>query len=339
MTNPVAADASTRAEKEQTLKPKRSSGLRIIAGTVAWAVFAILIASVVIFFALNTLPGDPAVILGGLDASPEQLQLIRQENGWDRPIIVQYFDWFTGVLTGDFGTSPFTGMSVTDQLVIKLQVTLPLAIASLALALVIALVLGIYAGARAEFAGGKVVSWVSQIGIAVPSFIVGMLLVMYVAAPLNLPATGFPRQGWDQPGQAIRSLILPTVTLAIPQAAALTRYVRSTIIEQRAQDYPRTARAQGLSRFQTLMTHVLRNSWLPLLGVLALDAAALLMGTVVVEQVFALPGVGRHLVSSVTNRDITTVQGFLMVLSSTVIVIMMISNLLARLLDPRVRVR
>ncbi|MDY5129212.1 ABC transporter permease [Actinotignum urinale] len=324
--------------QEQFLAPEKTRTLRIILSTIAWSLVALAAASVIIFFSLHILPGDPATLMGGFDATPEQVDLIRHQYGWDRPVIVQYVQWLGGALGGDLGVSPYSKNSVTSELVQKMQVTLPLAIFSLLLALAFALIVGVYAAVRSHTKMGHLISWLSQLGIAVPSFVVGMLLIMYVAAPFGLPFTGFPRAGWEAPQEAFRSLILPTITLAIPQGAMLTRFVRSAMLEQLNQDYVRTARAQGMGYMRTILTQALRNAWLPLLSVIALDAASLIMGTVVVEQVFALPGIGQHLVASVTKRDIVMVQGFLMVLSSLVILIMLLSNLASRLLDPRIRV-
>lgn len=337
----TTAPPRTRGEQEDRLATTRSNAVRVLATNVGWALIALALASVVVFFSLHYLPGDQAAIIGGTDASPAQLAEIRHAHGWDRPVVVQYLDWAGHAVRGDFGTSALSGQGVGAELGVKLQVTLPLAAASLTLAVAAALVLGVLAAARAHTWPGRLVSWITQLGLAIPSYIVGIGLVAVVAIPSAglLPATGFPRQRWGDPAGAVRSLILPVITLTLPQCAVLIRYVRSAVLEQIDQDYMRTARAQGMTRDRALITQALRNACLPLLSVIALDAAALLMGTVVVEQVFALPGVGYHLLTSVSNRDITMVQGFLMALSATVIVLMMLSNVAAQLLDPRVRVR
>ncbi|WP_206424879.1 ABC transporter permease [Neoactinobaculum massilliense] len=331
----------TPARREEKLARTHSRSWRIMASNVGWAIVAVFIASLVIFFALHILPGDPASILGGTDATPEQIQRIRVKNGWDRPIIIQYLAWLGGVLTGNFGSSPFSGHSVTAELAQKLQITLPLALMALVMAVILALLVGVFAAAHSRSVWGHVVSWLSQLGIAVPTFVLGLALVVLVAIPSGgaIPATGFPRTGWADPGAALLSLLLPAITLAIPMGAGLTRFVRSAVLEQISQDHMRTALAQGTSWHRAVWAQALRNAWLPIIAVAALDAAGLLMGTVVVEQVFALPGVGQSIVAAVSNRDIVTVQGFLMVLSTAIIVIMLLANLLARLLDPRVRIQ
>lgn len=330
----------TSAEAELKLRMTNRRTWRIIADTVSGTLISLLLASVLIFFSLHILPGDPAVILGGTDATPAQIQQIRVENGWDRPVVIQYLDWVQSILHGDFGTSPFTGKSVTSELLAKLQVTLPLTLTSLTIAIVAALIIGVFAAVQAQTVIGRFVSWTTVLGIAIPTFVLGVVLIAWIAIPSGgvIPATGFPRGGWREPGEAIVSLILPSATLAIPLTAQLTRFVRSAVLEQLSQPYMQTARAQGMSKKEALWTHALRNALLPLIAVVALDAAGLLMGTILVEQVFALSGVGQTIVSAVSNRDIVTVQGFLMVLSATIILLMMGSNLAVRLIDPRTRV-
>lgn len=328
----------TTAAREAALARRRSRSLILLASHVGWALIALVVASLIIFFSLHYLPGDQATIIGGVNATEEQKDLIRQANGWDQPVVVQYWTWASSILSGDFGTSALTGKSVSSELWVKLQVTLPLAFFALVLAIVVSFAVGIFAAARNHTWAGRCVSWLTQLGIAVPSFIVGLGVVALIALPTRwFPATGFPLDRWASPVTALHSLILPAVTLAIPLSAILIRYVRSAVLEQIGQDYVRTARAQGMSRRQAFVTQALRNASLPVLSVIALDTASLLLGTVIVEQVFALPGVGYHLLQSVSNRDIIMVQGFLMALTAGVILLMMITNIIASLLDPRVR--
>lgn len=330
----------TRAAAELRLRPAQHQGVRVVLGNLLLALVALLAASVLIFFALHYLPGDLAAIIGGTDASPEQLEQIRAELGLDRPAWVQYLDWLRGVLGGDFGTSQLSGKSVTAELANKLRVTGPLALGALLASVLAGLVLGVLAAVYAERWSGRLLSWFTQLGIAVPTFIVGMVAVVLIAIRLRwLPATGFPREGWAEPGAALRSLTLPICTLAIPLTASLLRFVRSATLETLNQDYLRTAQAQGLTRWQALLGHGMRNASLPLVSVIALEAAGLLTGTVIVEQVFALPGIGSMILSAVNTRDVVTVQSTLLVLSAAVIGIMVITNLVSQLLDPRVRVQ
>lgn len=328
----------TRAAAENRLRCSANQGWRVLATNLALALVALVVASLVIFFALHYLPGDLAAIIGGTDASAEQLEQIREDLGLNRSVWAQYVDWFGAVLTGDFGTSPLSGKSVGSELGMKLRVTGPLSVGALILSTVLAVPLGMVAAVRAETWPGRLLSWFTQLGIAIPTFIVGIVLVVFIALPTGwFPATGFPRSGWSDPGAASRSLVLPVITLAIPLAAGLLRFVRSAVLDTLGQDYLRTALAQGLRPTAALIGHGMRNASLPLVSVIALEAAALLTGTVIVEQVFALPGVGSMILSAVSTRDVVTVQSTLMMLSAAVIALMVVTNLISQLLDPRVR--
>ncbi|MEW6970656.1 ABC transporter permease [Trueperella pyogenes] len=314
-----------------------SRAWQIFIGNAAWGLAILLFASAVIFAAMNVLPGDPAVVIGGVDATEEQLARIRSEHGWDRPLVAQYLSWLGGMLTGDFGTSALNGKSVMAELADKLQVTVPLALIALSCAILVALVLGIFAATQGGVSG-RLVAGLSQIGIAVPPFVVSIILIIVIAIPSQglIPATGFP--GWGNPGSALLALLLPSLTLAIPIISQLTRFVRSAVLAELSQPYMRTARAQGLSPRAALWQHALRNAWLPLVAVIAVDIAAALTGTVIVEHVFALPGIGQAIVAAVSQRDAVVVQGFLMVLTATIILVMMMADTLVRILDPRTRV-
>ncbi|OMQ14613.1 ABC transporter permease [Modestobacter sp. VKM Ac-2676] len=314
--------------------------MRTTVTTTAAAAAALVVASLLIFLALHHLPGDRAAIAAGTDATPEQTAAIRTELGLDRPVLVQYADWAGGAVRGDLGTSASTGQPVAAVLAEKLQVTGPLTVASMLLSTLVAVPVGCWAAARRHRWDGRLIGALTQLGVAVPTFILGIGLVVLVALHWQLlPATGFPRDRWADPVAAVRSLVLPVVVLAVPQAAVLVRFVRSAVIDVLGQDHLRTARAQGLSRTRALIGHGLRNASLPLVSVLALEAAGLIMGAVLVEQVFALPGVGSMILRDVSTRDIAMVQGTLLVLSAAVIALMLVMNLVYSALDPRVRIR
>ena len=332
MTNIPDGDAIVASPPRFSAKRARS-----ILGDIVLAIAALLVASLVIFFALHYLPGDIAAIMAGSDAPPEQIESIRKELGLDRPVWVQYWDWFTDVLRLDFGQSSLTHLPVGGELMNKMAVTAPLAVVSLLLSILLAVPLGIVAAVGRRAWWGQLVTALTQLGIAIPSFILGIFMADLFAIRAGLfPATGFPIEGWDNFGGAVRSLTLPTITLTIPQAAVLTRFVRSSTVETLNMDHVRTARAQGLSYGQAL-----GQSWrmvaLPLTAVIALDFAGLLTGSVLVEQVFALPGVGQFLLQSVSVRDITVVQSVLMLMSALIIVMMMLSTFAQQALDPRLR--
>ena len=310
---------------------------RQVLGHVAIAALALWLASIAIFFSLHYLPGDLAAIKAGTEAGQEEIDAIRASLGLDRPVLVQYWEWFSGVLRLDFGVSMLSHLPISGQLLKMLAVTGPLAVVSLLLALVIAVPLGVLAATRRHDWFGRTMLVSSQVGVAIPVFVVGILLVdLFAVRGRLLPATGFPVSGWDEPVAAMRSLVLPVVTLTIPQVAVLVRFVRSATVDVLHRDHVRTARAQGLPGWRALL-----QSWrmiaLPLSGVVALDFAGLITGAVIAEQVFALPGVGNLMLSSLSARDITAVQSVLMLLSAMIIVVMALATLAQDLLDPRLR--
>ena len=300
-------------------------------------VVAVLVASVIIFLLLRLLPGDLAGIIGGVEATPERLEAIRQELGLDRPLVTQYFEWMGGVLTGDFGRSALTNSTVTSQLGEKLTITGPLILASSAVALAAAIPLGVYAAVRHRQADGVGLSALGQLGIAIPQFLVGIALIALFAGWWGLPSQGFPRNGWDDPVRAVKSLILPVLTLAAAQGAILLRFVRASTLDVLNQDFIRTARAKGLSRTEALMVHGLRNAAIPVISVLGIQIAGLIAGVVVIEAVFNLPGVGQMLVRDVGNRDFDKVQGTILLIAVIVLVIGFLVDLAHYLIDPRLR--
>lgn len=300
---------------------------------------AIIVTSIVVFVLLRLMPGDLANIVGGTQATPERIEQIRKDLGLDRPLVVQYFDWIGGVVRGDFGVSAVNGATVTSELSEKLAVSAPLVLGSTVLSIVVAVPLGVMAGARHRRADGIGLSMVSQLGIAVPSFWVGLMLIVVFAVNWDVfPAQGFPRAGWSDTGAALESLVLPTVTLALSQGAVLLRFVRSATLDVLHQDYIRTARAKGLTRTQALYRHGLRNASLPIISILGVQIASLIAGVVVIERVFNLPGVGQMLVRDIGVRDLEKVQGTVLLIAIIVLLIGFAVDVLHRLVDPRLRV-
>jgi peptide/nickel transport system permease protein len=300
-------------------------------------VVALLVASVLVFLLLRLLPGDLAAVIGGVEATPERLDAIRDELGLDRPLIAQYFEWMGGVLTGDFGRSALTRSTVTSQLGAKLTITGPLILASTVLSLAVAVPLGLYAAVRHRRADGVGLSAIGQLGIAVPQFLVGITLIAMFAGKWGLPSQSFPRGGWDEPGRAIRALVLPTLTLATAQAAILLRFVRAATLDVLNQDYIRTARSKGLGRIEALFVHGLRNAAIPVVSVLGIQLATLIAAVVVIERVFNLPGVGLMLVKDIGNRDFDKVQGTILLIAAIVLVIGFLIDVVHHLIDPRLR--
>lgn len=301
---------------------------------------SLVVASLLSFLLLSTLPGDPAQALLGVNASPQALAALRAELGTDRPLVAQYVDWVGGVVTGDLGTSVVSGARIGAEIADKLTVTGPLVLAGLTLALLLALPLGVLAAVAHRHWLGTVLAALSQIGIAVPAFWLAILLITVVAVQWQLlPAGGFPGAGWAQPRAAVEALVLPVVVLGVAQAAILMRYVRSAVLEVMREDFIRTARAKGASRSRALFRHGLRNAAIPVLTVLGVQLATLLVGAVVVENVFALPGLGRMLLQDVGNRDLVKVQSVVLVLTAAVLLINFLVDVAYRVVDPRLRGR
>jgi peptide/nickel transport system permease protein len=300
-------------------------------------VLALFVASVIVFALLRLVPGDLAVVIAGTEVTPERMAQIRAELGLDRPLLSQYFEWLGGVLTGDFGESALTGSTVTSQLGEKLSVTAPLVVCSTIVAVVISVPLGVYSAMRRNKVDGVGLSAVGQLGIAVPQFLVAMILIALLAGTWDLPSQGFPRQGWDEFGRAARSLVLPTLTLAAAQAAILLRFVRSSTLDVLNQDYMRTARSKGLTRVEALFAHGLRNASIPVVSVVGVQLASLLAGVVVIESVFNLPGVGQMLLRDIGNRDFDKVQGTVLLIAVVVLVIGFVVDVAHYLIDPRLR--
>ncbi len=304
----------------------------------ALLLLGLFVASALIFVTLRVLPGDIAQVIAGTNSTPAQLASIRERLGLDRPLIVQYGDWILGIFRGDLGSSLLTGTPVATELAEKAQVTVPLGILSLIIALVISLPLGVLSAMRRGRADGTLVSVGSQTLAAVPVVWAGMMLVVIFAVWLGwLPAQGFPRAGWDNPSAALRALILPALTIGVVEGAMLLRFVRSATLQATGQDYVRTAAAKGLTRNAALIRHGLPNVGLSVITVLGLQVAGIIVGSVVIEQLFGLPGVGRMLVADVSNRDLPKVQGELLVLTGFVLVVGFAVDIVHRLIDPRQR--
>ena len=290
-----------------------------------------------VFAVMTILPGDPAQVMLGTQATPEAVDALRTELGLDRPLVVQYLGWLAGAGRGDLGTSVFSGQEIAPQIVGRLKVTIPLAVMAMGLTVLISFPLGVFAAARHRRLGDSVVSVVSQVGLAIPAFWAGLLLVTVFAVGYGwFPAGGFP--GWDVSiWQSLRALFLPAVSLSIVQSAIIPRFVRSAVLETMGQDYIRTARSNGLTRSQALWRHGLRNAAIPVLTILGLQFAALTAGTVVIESVFVLPGLGSMLLQGITRRDLPLVQGGAMAIAVLILGVNLVVDLTYGLLDPRVR--
>jgi len=300
------------------------------------------VASLVVFAVLELLPGNAAEVILGETATPESVAALEAKLGLDRPATTRYADWVGGWLQGRTAQSISYDTPTAELIAERMRVTLPLAVLSMLITVVLALGLGLYAAARHNKLGDVSVMAASQVGIAIPNFWFAILLILLFAVHLQwVSAGGFP--GWteDEGGglwDGLRALILPAIALALVQAAILARVTRSAVIEVMREDFVRTARAKGLSRRQALWHHVLRNAMIPVLTVAGLQFANLITGTIVVENVFVLPGIGRLVFQAISNRDLIVVRDVVMLLAAVVVVVNFVVDVLYAVVDPRLRV-
>ena len=308
-------------------------------GRVGSLIASLLVASIIIFLILEVVPGDPAQFMLGLNARPDTLANLRAQLGLDQPAPVRYVSWIFGMLHGDFGISYTYKTPVTELVLQRLGVSLPLAVLSLLLTILIAFPAGVLAAARRNSKTDLAVMGVTQFGVAVPNFWFAIVLVWVFAVILHwFSAGGFP--GWDKGfWLGLRALILPAIALALPQASILARVMRSALLDTLEEDYIRSARARGLSRRATLWRHAVRNALIPVLTIVGLQFAFLLAGGIIIENVFFLPGLGRLIFQGITQRDLIVVKSVVMLLVFAVILVNFLVDLSYIVVDPRLRRR
>ncbi|MGA1180193.1 MAG: ABC transporter permease [Marivivens sp.] len=311
--------------------------IRYMIGRVASLCLSLVVASMVIFTVVEIVPGDPAAYMLGVNARPDTIAALRTELGLDLPTAQRYVAWVAGMVQGDFGTSYTYRTPVSQMVADRIAVSLPLALMALAITVLIAFPAGIYAASRRGRAGDLGVMGATQLGIAVPNFWFAMILVLIFAIKFRwVSAGGFP--GWDAGVfKGLKALILPAFALALPQAAILTRVMRSSLLDMLSEDFIRTARAKGLSRRQALWRHAVRNALIPVLTIIGLQFSFLLAGGIVIEQVFFLPGMGRLIFQAISSRDLIVVESVVMLLIASVIVVNFAVDLAYAAVDPRLR--
>jgi peptide/nickel transport system permease protein len=309
-----------------------------LAKRIAIGVATLFVASLVVFAVLEILPGDPAQLMLGMNATPDAVEALREQMGLDQPVMLRYLDWIGGMLTLDFGRSFTYSVPVSELVADRVVVSLPLAILALFLSTAIAIPVGIFSAERRGRAGDAVTMGAAQLGVAIPNFWFALILVYIFAVWLQLvPAGGF--RGWSAgiwPG--VKSLILPAVALALPQAAILARVTRSALLEVLGEDYIRTARAKGMPRRAVLWRHALRNALIPVLTILGLQFSFLMAGTIIIENVFYLPGLGRLVFQAITQRDLIVVESVVMLLVAAVIIVNLLVDVSYAIVDPRLRI-
>ena len=303
-------------------------------------IVSLFAAAVVLFVLLRLLPGDPANALLGVGATPQQIEAARAQVGSDQPLHVQFGTFIGNLARLDLGTSFVSRASVLQEIGNRMSVTLPLTVLGFLVAIALALPLGMLSAIRADRWYGTAISIISQLGIAIPVFWVGILLVALFAINLRwLPSGGFPLRGWSNFGEAAIGMVLPALTIGLVMGASLLRYVRAATLDVLGSDYLRTARALGSGFTEALVKHGLRNGAVPVISILGIELATTFLGAVVIERVFSLPGLGSMLLLAIQQRDYPNVQGVLFVSTLLVLSIGFAADLAQRLIDPRLRGR
>lgn len=295
--------------------------------------------SVITFLVFQILPGDPVRTILGPEADEVQIQTLRHQMGLDKPAHIQYFHLVEGFLQGDMGNSIRFSRPVLSLIVERLPITISLAVFSLVIVIIVAIPLGIFTAKRENKWSDFFLSSFTQLGMAVPTFFVGLVLILIIGMTFSFFSTSGYVSWSESIWGAIGSLTLPALTIALPQIAISFRYARNAILEQSKLDYVRTARGKGLSESIVIYKHVLRNSMIPVLTVFGLILAEVIAGTIVVEQVFSLPGIGRLLITAVSYRDFPVVQGIVLYIALVVVLINFLVDILYAVLDPRIRLK
>jgi len=310
---------------------------RYVLRRVAAFVATLFFLSALVFVVVRVLPGDPATLILGVESNPETLARLRHAMGLDRPLALQYIDWLARAARGDFGTSIQYDLPVGRLILSRLPVTLPLALMAAALMVTIALPLGVYAATHHRRAGDYLAMLVSQLGIAVPAFWSGLLLILLFSVRLGwLRSGGF--DGWSAGlWTGLKALLLPAIALGAFQAAVLVRATRSAVLEILREDYVRTARAKGLAEIRVIRRHALRNAMIPIVTVMGIQFGQLVAGAIVLESVFALPGLGRLALGAISARDLPVVQGVTLFVAASIVFINFAVDLAYAALDPRIR--
>jgi ABC-type dipeptide/oligopeptide/nickel transport system permease component len=290
----------------------------------------VLLISTIIFFVIRVIPGDPALVIAGLDASPEAIAAIREKIGTDQPLAVQYGRWLASVARFDFGTSLATGQPVTQMILERFPLTLTLALLGIVIALVLAIPLGIVSAVRRWSVWDYLGMLFSQVGMAVPGFWLGILLLLALAVKVRL----FPLFG----SGSFKHLVLPAVALGFTRAAILLRLTRASMVEEMSREYVVTARAKGLTERMVKYKHALRNALLPVVTVAGIQLGYMLGGAVIIEQVFSLPGLGRLFLTGVYQRDYPLIQGGIVFIALAFSLINFAVDILYSLLNPKIRI-
>ncbi|MDO3638846.1 ABC transporter permease [Mycolicibacterium arseniciresistens] len=311
--------------------------LRFLVRRVLYSLVVLLGVLVVVFALVHLVPGDPVRIALGTRYTPQAYEALRSASGLDRPIVVQFFSYLGNAITGDLGVSFRNGDPVTVTLLDRLPATLSLGLVGVVVALVIAVPAGIYSALREGRLSDTVVRITSQFGVSVPDFWLGILLIALFATTLGwLPTSGY-RPLFDDPAGWLRHIVLPGLTVGLVAAAIMTRYIRSAVLEVASAGYVRTARSKGLPPRVVTFRHTVRNAMIPILTITGIQLATILGGVIVVEVVFAWPGLGRLVFNAVAARDYPVIQGAVLLIAALFLLINLIVDALYAVADPRIR--
>jgi len=300
-------------------------------------VVTIFIVSLITFFAFQIIPGDPVLSKLGVDADQAQIDALTNELNLDQPVIRRYFSWLTGIFKGDLGNSIRYDRDVGEMILSRLPVTFSLSIISMLLVIIFGIPIGILSAKYDKKASGFFINFLTQVSMAIPSFWTGILLMYLFGLILNWITPGAYTPWSENAFEAFKSLILPSLAIAIPNIAVIVRYLRNTILEQKNQDYTRTALSKGAKPGYVLTRHILRNALIPVVTVFGMIAAKILAGSIIIEQVFSLPGLGRLLINAISTRDLPLVQGMILYFSVLIVIINFLIDIIYKLIDPRIK--
>lgn len=302
-------------------------------------IVTLLIVSLLAFLAFQVIPGDPTTKMLGTEATPEAREALLEELGFNRPVLVRYWDWLTGFVRGDMGESYSYRMPVGEMLADKLPVTFLLAIMSFLFTVVLSIPLGVLAGSARSKAVDVIVTALDQIVMSIPPFFIGILATFLFGTLLRVFVPGNFVSYTENWGACLGYLVLPALSIAIPRIAMTVKMLRSSILTQMDRDYVRTARSRGNDRRAVMVRHVLKNALIPVITFLAVSAAEIMTGSIIIEQVFTIPGVSRLLLASISSRDFPVVQAIVVILAAWIVIINFVADLLYQLVDPRIRLK
>lgn len=302
-------------------------------------IITLLIVSLLAFLAFSVIHGDPTAKILGMDASQAQIDALRHELGLDRPVMVRYIEWLTDFLHGDFGVSYKYSMPVSDMLADKLPITALLTIISFLFTIIIAIPLGIWSGSVKNEVLDRINTSVDQIFMSIPQFFIGIIMCFTLGLTFKwfIPGNFVSyTKSWTE---FLKYMIYPAFSIAIPRIAMTVKMLRGSILNELGRDYVRTAQSRGCSRREILSRHVLRNAMIPVITFLAISMAEVMTGSIIVEQVFTIPGIGRLLLTSMMNRDYPVVQAVIVILAAWVVIVNYLADVINQLVDPRLRLQ